>query len=162
MSLVTIVIVVVTIAGVLLLFLIDDAIDKLIDWFFSLVGLDSGKGPLTAEAIVESERTVLNLVNKGKHKLFLAAIEGRDRRDKRKFPVPYLNENDFRAALPEESARKQFSQVALGPGELKSVILKSSELASLDCQTLAILDSKGLNWPVDGYHVNNIKGFTQP
>ena len=91
MDLISIVITVVAgavgLAVALLLHFIDDAGEKLMGWFFRLVGLQSKRGPLTAEAVVDGERTVLRLVNQGKYTLRLLTVEGRDRRG-----------NDFRSA----------------------------------------------------------------
>lgn len=152
MSWVVIVIVVVVLVGAALQFFFEEALDKLADWFFRLVGLETGSGPLAVSAVEEQDMILLTLENRGKGGLKLLAVEGSNGVGQRKHPVPYLKEDDVRGELAEAEARKRFSQTVLGPGESGSVLLKASEVSALDCKTLAILDAKGRSWPVEGYH----------
>jgi len=111
---------------------------------------------LAIKVTTESDRIVLALENQGKHKIMLTCVEGCDGNMKRIFPMPYLNGDDINDPSIEEMARKKFSKISISQGQFISLILNKSELVSLDCQTLAILDTEGKTWPVDGFHLNNI------
>ena len=153
----TILIVGVAIGTALLLYFVDNALHNIIDLIFRLLGLQSGKGPLTAEVVVDSEKTVLKIVNEGKQALKLVAIEGRDHSDVRVMPISYLSEQEFHAPTAEEIARKQVAKVSVKSAEVVLVFLKTPELVALDCRSLAILDSRGSVWPVKGYNIDTRK-----
>jgi len=156
MDLITIIIVALGIGLALVYTLVDDAFEKLVDWLFRVLGLRSGTGPLAIKVTTESDRIVLALENQGKHKIMLTCVEGCDGNMKRIFPMPYLNGDDINDPSIEEMARKKFFKISISQGQFISLILNKSELVSLDCQTLAILDTEGKTWPVDGFHLNNI------
>jgi hypothetical protein len=48
-------------------------------------------------------------------------------------------------------ALKRLATVKIPPAGLITVTLKRSELAELDCRSLAVLDQNGTSWPVAGY-----------
>jgi len=137
-------------------FLVDDPIDKLFDWVFRIIGLGSGTGPLVTEVSTENDRIVLRVENQGKGKIKLAALEGRDGKGTQKFPTPYLNGDGVSHLSSEEAVRKNFIKTVVPPGQSITVILNKSEVASLDCQTLAFLDIDGESWPVDDFHAADL------
>jgi hypothetical protein len=141
----------------LLLWLIDDAFDKLFDGLFRILGMRSGCGPLATEAMMDNGSLVIVLKNQGKHKIMLASIEGRDGNMKRQFPTPYLNRDDISIPSSEEMARKNFAKTSIPPGQSIAVKLNRAELVSLDCQTLVILDTEGQTWPVNGFHLDDVQ-----
>ncbi|VGO18958.1 hypothetical protein [Pontiella sulfatireligans] len=162
MNVITVIIVVFGIALFILFILIEDAFDKLVDWLFSLVGLQSGNGPLLTKASMEGETIVLSLENQGKHRFKLVGIEGRDGNQKRCFPTPYLDINDVHNPQAEKRVRKQFAKFTLGSGESKKVILNKAELITMNCQALTVLDTKGRAWPVVGFHADATFSDTGP
>jgi hypothetical protein len=131
----------------LLLFLIDDAFDKLWDRLFRFLGLQSGAGPLVAELTRQQEQTSILLINKGKKKIMLGAVEGINNDKEQQFPTPYLPEDEKNLTSKDE-ARKRFAKMNLLPGQSLLVILNSEELETLKCQELFILDRDGGRWCV--------------
>jgi hypothetical protein len=92
---------------------------------------------------VQGEQVLLSLENQGKDALKLAAVEGRDGNQKKCYPAPYLEAQDFRAGHEEGVRFKQFAGITLAPEEVRIVILDQHELAALGCRTLAVLDQRG-------------------
>jgi hypothetical protein len=131
-------------------FLCDEAFYRTIGWLFRMLGLQSGKGPLVIHTTTHGEKLILTLENQGTDRLKLAAVEGRDGNQKRHFPRPYLDEESFRSASAKNVAQ-QFSKIALGPGESRTFILDLAQLTNMDCRTLAVLDTNGHAWPVEGF-----------
>lgn len=156
MDLVTIIIVAIGIGAALLYTLAHGAFDKLFEGLWRALGLRSGKGSLVTRVTTESDRIVLAVENQGQHKIRLVAVEGRDGNMKQTFPTPYLNADDSSNPSTEEMARKEFSNMSISPGQSITVILNKPELVSLDCQTLAMLDTEGKTWPVDDFHIDDV------
>ena len=137
--------------GYELLFLIDDAFDKLWDRLLHrllrLLGFQSGAGPLVAELTRQQEQASILLINKGKQKIMLGAVEGIKHDKTQQFPTPYLPE-DVNHRPSEDEARKRFAKMSLLPGQSLLVILNAEELETLNCEELLILDRDGGRWPV--------------
>ncbi len=157
MNVLTLVAVVVGIVVFIIVWFVDSAFDKLIDKLFTMLGLQSGGGPLIVKAAIEGGTIVLALENQGKHTFRVAGLAGRDGNRTKCFPTPYLNENDFDLPGAEKRVRKQFAKLSLGPGETKTVILNKSELIAMDCQTLTVLDTKGRAWPVEDLNAKAVR-----
>ena len=88
MSWFTITAAILAIGVALLLFLIDDAFDKLWDRLLRLLGFQSGAGPLVAELTRQQEQASILLINKGKQKIMLGAVEGIKHDKTQQFPTP--------------------------------------------------------------------------
>jgi len=132
-------------------FLVDNVVDKLGDWTFRKLGLQTGKGPLVATAESQGDKILLLLENQGQDKIKLLAVEGRDPKQNRQFLVPYLKQEEFAAGSADGSLQKQFAKMTIAPRETHQVILDAKELSATDCQTLAVLDHAGKAWPVAGF-----------
>ncbi len=142
------------IAGVVF---IDNAFDRIFGWLFRKAGLQSGNGPLMVRSKVQAEQVLLSLENQGKDALKLAAVEGRDGNQKKCYPAPCLEAQDFRAGNEEGARFKQFAGITLARGEVRIVILDHDELAALGCLTLTVLDQRGNKWPVCDFGSNESK-----
>jgi hypothetical protein len=132
--------------------------ERLFDRLLRLLGLESGEGPLEVRAAVDGARVVLTVQNRGKHKIRLAGIEGRDASQRRVFPTPMLDEREIDAATAQAQLFKQLARVVLGPDESRRIMLDRDELVDLNCRALAILDSDGRSWPVDGFDATELDG----
>ena len=130
--------------------------DRLFDRLLRLSGLQSGEGPLVVSAAANRARVVLTVQNRGKHKIRLAAVEGREASQRRVFPTPSFDERETDTATAKAQHLKQLSRVVLGPDESKTIILDRDELVDINCRTLAILDSDGRSWPVDGFDATEL------
>ena len=60
------------------------------------------------------------------------------------------------ASENEEAARKRFAQTKISSGQSVTVVLSKSELVSMDCRTLAVLDTDGEAWPVDEFRAGDV------
>ena len=129
-----------------------------LDRLFRLLGLQSGEGPLDVRAAADGARVVLTVQNRGKHRMRLAAVEGRDASQRRVFPTPWLDEREIGTATTKAQRIKQFARVVLGPGESRTILLDRDELIDMNCRTLAILDRDGRSWPVDGFDAAGLDG----
>ncbi len=96
-------------------------------------------------------QVLLSLENQGKDALNLATVEGRDGNQKKCYPAPCLEAQDFRAGHEEGVRLKQFAGITLTPGEVRIVIIDPDELTDLGCLTLAVLDQRGNTWPIRGF-----------
>jgi hypothetical protein len=128
--------------------LVDNWIGRLIDWAFAAVGLQSGKGPLVARVERRDTRLALTLENRGKHRLRLAGLQGRDGNDKLVFPTPYV----------DGAAARQPPKMVIESGESQTIFLDPRELATLDCRTLAVIDSNAHSWVVTGFVPTSLRG----
>ena len=117
-------------------------------WLMRLLGVASGKGPLTVTAVDQGGDLLLTLTNDGKTNLRLVAIAGRDQRGKTISPTPY-EAKGARAGKGEKiSFLRQVSAFKLSSGDSIQIFLDKSELASLGCQSLSVIDTNGGDWPV--------------
>ena len=133
------------------LWFVDDAFDSLIGKFFIKLGLFSGNGPLDVVAERNGDELTLKIQNNGKAKLGLAFVEWRDRNEQRHFPRPLFSEDDQQDVPTEEQALKRFSKIVLKPRESQVVKLILTDLSGLGCSSIAIIDSKGKSWPIQGF-----------
>ncbi|MBV12036.1 hypothetical protein [Rubinisphaera sp.] len=138
------------------LFFIDNAIDLLTDWFFTRIGWLSGPGPLVVVAERNGDELTLKMQNQGQAKLKLAAVEGRDLNNQRHFPKPRFAEDEHNGLPTFEEAITSFSRIVLNPQESEVVKLKRTDLLALGCTSLAIIDSNGKSWPVQGFHADEL------
>ncbi len=148
---------IVTLLAIAGLFFIDNAFDRIFGWLFRKAGLQSGNGPLMVGSRAQGEKFILSLENQGTDSLMLAAVEGRDRDQKKCYPLPCLKKEDFRAGGTKGARFKQFAGIVLQPGEERPVILDLDELAALGCLTLTVLDQRGNKWPVCDFGSNESK-----
>lgn len=142
---------IVTLLAIAGLFFIDNALARVFGWLFRKVGLQSGNGPLLVRSKVQGEQLLLSLENQGKDALKLAAVEGRDGNQKKCYPAPYLEAQDFRAGHEERVRFKQFAGIILARAEVRIVILDQDELVALGCRSLAVLGQRGNKWPIPGF-----------
>ena len=116
--------------------------DSLLDLVFDVCTLYTRKrGPLVTNAMVQGDHLRLTLENQGKRELAFAAVEGRDARNARQFPMADLA-----------------ARAVLAPGEPRLVRLDLAELRRLDVRRLAVLDTTGHAWPVTGFEAGSPAG----
>ena len=139
-----------------LLFLVDDAWDSLSNWALTKVGWPSGQGPLVVVAERNGDKLALNILNHGRAKIRLAAVEGRDGDNQRRFPTPYIPTNDQKAIPTEKQAFTHFGEIVLDAGDSQIVELRVADLLDSGCSSLAIIDSNGKSWPVQRFSVDEL------
>ena len=142
---------IITILAIAILYFIDNAFDGFFEWLFCKAGLQSGNGPVVVGSKSQGDKIILILENKGKYGIRLAAVEGLDGNQKKCYPVPCLEKDDFFTGDEKRKRFKQFSGIVLKPGKEITVILNQDELMALGCLTLAVLDQRGNKWPVRGF-----------
>ena len=129
----------------------DDAFEKLLNPIFRLFGLQSSTGPIDITVIKKDKFIALTLVNNGKGKAKMAAIQVNDEKGKKVFPIPYLYESAVGEEMGETKAeeyRKEFLSVKIEKGAEKTVFLNPKELEGCDLNTLEIIDINGEIWQV--------------
>jgi hypothetical protein len=109
---------------------------EFLEFLLDLITLKSMKrGPLAVAIELKGQDLRLTLTNQGRRPLTYAAVRAGDSRGKQHFPKADL-------ATP----------TVLHPGRPESLRLSATELRSLDCQRLEILDTTGHAWPVAASH----------
>ena len=146
----TIILIAIAVIVTFFLILVEDAFDKLGDVFFRAIGMQSGAGPLDANAASSDELVMLSLQNRGRHPIKIAAVEGRSPSGGRCFPLAFADPSDV-GRVDEESARKVLARISIDAGASRTLVIEEAELARLECQSLAVLDTDGKAWPVSGY-----------
>lgn len=139
-----------------LLFFVDKRIDSLADWFFTMIGWSSGRGPLVVVAERNGDELTLKMKNGGQANLWLVAVEGRDRNQQRLLPKPLFAADEHNGTPTDEEAFKRFSRIILKPQESQVVNLKLTDLSALGCFSLAIIDWNGTSWPVKGFNADEL------
>ena len=122
-----------------------------LDWkvFDFVMDAGRGKGPLEVRASDSGTTNItLTIINHGKNRIRLNAVEGTDVSGRRVFPVPIVSPDG-----PQDPASrmKQFASLSLKSGETTSVMLDLAELQAMNCQTLGIRAGKRGLWPADGF-----------
>lgn len=125
----------------------------LLDWklFDFFMNLGSGQGPLGVSASDDGKRVILQVVNNGKKRMRLLAVEGRDTSGRRVFPTPMLDAGEVGAPEAAAQGTKEFAKVVLDPGAARSVILDRDELVKLNCRSLGVRAGQGRVWPASGF-----------
>ena len=130
---------------------IDDAFEKLLNPIFRLIGLQSSTGPIHLTLIKKDKFLAVTLVNNGKGKAKIAAIQVTDEKGKKVFPIPYLFESEIGEEMGETKAkefRKQLLSLKIEQGTEKTIFLNPTELDGIDLSTLGVLDFNGKFWQV--------------
>ena len=130
---------------------IDDAFEKLLNPIFRLIGLQSSTGPIHLTLIKKDKFLAVTLVNNGKGKAKIAAIQVTDEKGKKVFPIPYLFESEIGEEMEETKAkefRKQLLSLKIEQGTEKTIFLNPTELDGIDLSTLGVLDFNGKFWQV--------------
>ena len=130
---------------------IDDAFEKLLNPIFRLIGLQSSTGPIHLTLIKKDKFLAVTLVNNGKGKAKIAAIQVTDEKGKKVFPIPYLFESEIGEEMEETKAkefRKQLLSLKIEQGTEKTIFLNPTELDGIDLSTLEVLDFNGKFWQV--------------
>lgn len=131
--------------------LIDDAFEKMLNPIFRLVGLKSSTGPLNILAKHNDQFIELTIINNGKGKAKLAAIQVLRDNGKKEFPVPCSSESEAIeevAEKKEKALRKHFLAEKINPGSQKKVYLNSAKLDGHDLNSLSVLDMDGTYWTI--------------
>jgi hypothetical protein len=127
---------------------IEDAFEKMLNPIFRLFGLQSSTGPLDIIAKYNDQFIELTIINNGKGKAMLAAIQVVG---KKEFPLPYTSEIEAKGAVAkkkEKVLRKHFISEKINPGSQKKVYLNSAKLDGCDLKSLSVLDMDGKFWTV--------------
>jgi hypothetical protein len=130
---------------------IEDAFEKMLNPIFRLFGLQSSTGPLDIIAKYNDQFIELTIINNGKGKAMLAAIQVVGENGKKEFPVPYTSEIEAKEAVAEKKEkvlRKHFISEKINPGSQKKVYLDSAKLDRCDLKSLSVLDMDGKFWTV--------------
>ena len=110
-------------------------LESAIDFLFDLLSLKSRKrGPLKIHAELQGASVQLTVQNQGKRELKFAAVQGHDSRQKRFFPQADLE-----------------VQSGFAANQTVMINLAVEELRAMDCQSLAVMDTSGHAWPVEGF-----------
>jgi hypothetical protein len=128
---------------------IEDAFEKMLNPIFRLFGLQSSTGPLDIIAKYNDQFIELTIINNGKGKAMLAAIQVVGENGKKEFPVPYTSEIEAKEAVAEKKEkelRKYFLSEKIDQGSQKTVYLNSAKLAGFDLKSLSVLDMDGKHW----------------
>ena len=142
------------VAGLLfaaVLIFLDDAFEKMLNPIFRLIGLKSSTGPLNIIAKHNDQFIELTIINNGKGKAKLAAIQVLRDDGKKEFPVPCSSESEVIeevAEKKEKALRKHFLADKINPGSQKKVYLNSSKLDGHDLNSLSVLDMDGTYWTI--------------
>ena len=130
---------------------IDDAFEKLLNPIFRLVGLQSSTGPIHLTLIKKDKFIAVTLVNNGRGKAKMAAIQVTNEKGKKVFPIPYLHESEVGEEMGEKKAKefqKQLLSLKIEQGTEKTIFLNPTELDGIDLSTLGVLDFNGKFWQV--------------
>ena len=130
---------------------IDDAFEKLLNPIFRFFGLQSSTGPIDITLVKKDKFIALTLVNNGRGKAKMAAIQVTDEKGKKVFPIPYLFESEIGEEMEETKAkefRKQLLSLKIEQGTEKTIFLNPTELDGIDLSTLGVLDFNGKFWQV--------------
>ena len=130
---------------------IEDAFDKMLNPIFRLVGLKSSSGPLDIIAKHNDLFIELTIINNGKGKAMLAAIQVVGENGKKEFPVPCTSEIEAKEEVAEKKEkvlRKYFMSKKINPGSQTQVYLNSAKLDGCDLKSLSVLDMDGKHWSV--------------
>jgi hypothetical protein len=128
---------------------IEDAFEKMLNPVFRLFGLQSSTGPLDIIAKYNDQFIELTIINNGKGKAMLAAIQVVGENGKKEFPAPYTSEIEAKEAVAEKKEkelRKYFLSEKIDQGSQKTVYLNSAKLAGCDLKSLSVLDMDGKHW----------------
>ena len=142
------------VAGLLfaaVLIFLDDAFEKMLNPIFRLIGLKSSTGPLNIIAKHNDQFIELTIINNGKGKAKLAAIQVLRDDGKKEFPVPCSSESEAIeevAEKKEKALRKHFLADKINPGSQKKIYLNSSKLDGHDLNSLSVLDMDGTYWTI--------------
>ena len=142
------------VAGLLfaaVLIFLDDAFEKMLNPIFRLIGLKSSTGPLNIIAKHNDQFIELTIINNGKGKAKLAAIQVLRDNGKKEFPVPCSSESEAIeevAEKKEKALRKHFLAEKINPGSQKKVYLNSTKLNGHDLNSLSVLDMDGTYWTI--------------
>ena len=143
-----------TVAGLLfaaVLIFLDDAFEKMLNPIFRLIGLKSSTGPLNIIAKHNDQFIELTIINNGKGKAKLAAIQVLRDNGKKEFPVPCSSESEAIEEVAEKKVkalRKHFLAEKINPGSQKKVYLNSAKLDGHDLNSLSVLDMDGTYWTI--------------
>mgnify|MGYP001829094786 CR=1 FL=1 len=108
---------------------------EFLEFLLDLIYLKSRKrGPLVFMIDIHDQHVHLTLENKGKRKIAFAAARCQDGNGKQHFPSVDLA-----------------AGTVLHPGRPETLRIAASELRSLGCQRLAVLDTTGHAWAVEGF-----------
>lgn len=128
---------------------IEDAFDKMLNPIFRLVGLKSSTGPLDIIAKHNDQFIELTIINNGKGKAMLAAIQVVGENGKKEFPVPCTSEIEAKEEVAEKKEkvlRKLFISEKINPRSQTKVYLNSAKLDGCDLKSLSVLDMDGEFW----------------
>jgi hypothetical protein len=131
--------------------LIEDAFEKMFNPIFRLIGLKSSTGPIDIIAKHNDPFIELTIINNGKGKTKLAALQGLGGNGKKEFPVPCSSESEAIeevAEKKEQALRKHFLSEKIHPGSEKKVCLDSAKLDGHDLNILSVLDMEGIYRPI--------------
>ncbi len=144
---------IVLVAGALLvvgfMFLAENGIESLISWLFRKGGISSGLGPIATSARVVDDNLVVSLTNLGKDKVLLAAIEARDAKGQRCFPIPHRLGEMAIDPSDEKSARQQLAALSIPPNATVQAFFPIEEWLAAQYRSMAALDREGKAWPID-------------
>ena len=130
---------------------IDDAFEKLLNPIFRLFGLQSSTGPIHITLIKKDKFIAVTLVNNGRGKAKMVAIQVTNEKGKKIFPIPYLHESEVGEQTGETKAkefRKQLLSLKIEQGTEKTIFLNPTELDGIDLNTLETIDINGKFWQV--------------
>lgn len=144
--------IIIIVAGLLfagVAYFIEDAFDKMLNPIFRLVGLKSSTGPLEIIAEHNDQFIELTIINNGKGKAMLAAVQVVGENGKKEFPVPCTSKIEAKEEVAEEKeVRKHFLSEKIDQGSQKKVYLNSAKLDGCDLKSLSVLDMDGKHWSV--------------
>ena len=130
---------------------IDDPFEKMLSPIFRLIGLQSSTGPIDITLKQKDKCTELTIINNGKGKAKLAAIQVLGKNGKKEFPVPCTSESEAKEEVAEKkdkALRKDFLSEKINPGSQKRVYLNSAKLDGCDLKSLSVIDMDGKFWPL--------------
>ena len=146
--------IIVIVAGLLfagVAYFIEDAFDKMLNPIFRLVGLKSSTGPLEIIAEHNDQFIELTIINNGKGKAMLAAVQVVGENGIKEFPVPCTSKIEAKeevAEKKEKEVRKHFLSEKIDQGSQKKFYLNSAKLDGCDLKSLSVLDMDGKHWSV--------------
>jgi len=146
--------IIIIVAGLLfagVAYFIEDAFDKMLNPIFRLVGLQSSTGPLEIIAEHNDQFIELTIINNGKGKAMLAAVQVVGENGKKEFPVPCTSKIEAKeevAEKKEKEVRKHFLSEKIDQGSQKKFYLNSAKLDGCDLKSLSVLDMDGKHWSV--------------
>ncbi|MDA7757169.1 hypothetical protein N8920_04655 [Opitutales bacterium] len=149
MDLITVIVIVSGLLFAGVAYFIEDAFDKMLNPIFRLIGLKSSTGPLDIIADYNDQFIELTIINNGKGKAMLAAVQVVGENGKKEFPVPFTSEIEAKkevAEKKEKELRKHFLSEKIDQGSQKTVYLNSVKSAGCDLKSLSVLDMDGKHW----------------